>query len=75
MVSLDACEPPNAPENGMIECDFGSDGIARRGETCAVTCNDGFKLKGSGTLKCGRWFGKRKWFGIAVCKESKSYNT
>ena len=42
-----------APENGMINCSLGDDGIATYREyTCTVTCNDGFMLCGDATRMC-----------------------
>jgi len=67
-VLLGACEPLTAPDNGMIECDFGDDGFATKGDTCVFTCEDGFE---GGTIrKCWPWWGRMRWIGHeAVCKE------
>jgi len=39
-----------APENGTINCD----GVPTVGDTCTVTCNDGFMLRGPATRTCQR---------------------
>ncbi|XP_065905188.1 P-selectin-like [Dysidea avara] len=55
------CEPLTAPDNGMIDCSLGGDGVPNEGETCKFSCNDGFELEGSTSRKCrssGNWNGK-----------------
>ena len=57
------CPPLMAPDNGMIDCSLGDDGAATNGDTCTVTCNDGFTLRGDATRTCRinrrgiRWLG------------------
>ena len=49
-----------APANGMINCSLGGDGDINIGETCTVTCNNGYQLTGSDSRTCqndGRWSG------------------
>ena len=44
--------------NGIITCDDGNDGYVDPGDTCTVTCNDGYQ--GSGIRTCqndGTWSG------------------
>ena len=43
-----------APENGMIDCSLGDDGAPNIGDTCTVTCNDRFVLRGDATRTCQR---------------------
>ena len=73
-ILLGACEPLTAPDNGMIECDFGDDGLATKGDSCIFTCDDGFE--GGTTRKCWPWWGRMRWVGHeAVCKEGTVYNS
>jgi len=49
------CPVLTAPDNGMISCT--GNGV---GDTCTVTCDDGFELSGSETRTCqddGSWSG------------------
>ena len=55
------CDPLATPDNGMIDCSLGNDGVPHEGETCKFSCNDGFELEGSTSRKCrrsGKWNGK-----------------
>ena len=48
------------PQNGMISCSLGDDGIPSYGDTCSFTCNTGYELTGSDTRTCqsdGSWSG------------------
>ena len=50
---------PN-PNNGVINCSLGDDGVPSYEDTCRVTCNTGYELTGSDTRTCqsdGRWNG------------------
>ncbi|XP_024135227.1 E-selectin [Oryzias melastigma] len=52
------CPPPEAPENGHINC---SDGPPVFTSQCSITCDEGFTLDGHELLTCGRhgnWTGK-----------------
>ena len=46
------CPTLMPPENGMIDCSLGDDGVPTNGDTCTVTCNDGFMLRGDATRTC-----------------------
>ena len=50
-----------APDNGMIDCSLGDDGVPTNGDTCTVTCNEGFRLRGDATRRYRarqmRWLG------------------
>ena len=50
-----------APDNGMIDCSLGDDGVPTNRDTCTVTCNEGFRLHGDATRRCRarqmRWLG------------------
>ena len=50
-----------APDNGMIDCSLGDDGVPTNGDTCTVTCNDGFRLRGDARRKCQA--GQMRWLG------------
>ena len=59
-----------APENGMIDCSLGDDGVPTDGDTCTVTCNDGFVLRGDATRTCRINRRGRNWSGNeARCEE------
>ena len=49
-----------APNDGMISCSLGGNGIPDSGETCNITCNTGYQLMGSVMRTCqsnGSWSG------------------
>ena len=50
-----------APDNGMVNCSLGDDGVPTDGDTCTVTCNDGFRLRGDATRRCQA--GQMRWLG------------
>ena len=50
-----------APDNGMINCSLGENGVPTNGDTCTVTCNDGFRLRGDATRRCQA--GQMRWLG------------
>ena len=63
------CENLNDPNNGVIDCSLGNDGIPSYEHTCSVTCNTGYELTGSDTRTCqsdGSWNGTN-----AVCRRGK----
>ena len=48
------------PNNGVITCSLGDDGIPSYEDTCSFTCNTGYELTGSDTRTCqsdGNWSG------------------
>ena len=50
----------NNPDNGMINCSLGDDGIPSYEDTCSFTCNVDYELTGSDTRTCqsnGSWSG------------------
>ena len=54
------CPLLTSPNNGGIDCSLGGDGVSNPGETCTVTCNDGYQVMGNGTRTCqndGSWSG------------------
>ena len=55
-----SCSSLNNPNNGMINCSLGDDGILSYEVTCSFTCNTGYELTGSDTRTCqsnGSWSG------------------
>ena len=46
------------PNNGVINCSLGDDGVPSYEDTCSFTCNTGYELTGSDTRTCqsdGSW--------------------
>ena len=57
------------PNNGMITCSLGDDGVPSYEDTCSFTCNTGYELTGSDTRTCqsnGNWNGSD-----AMCQRGK----
>ena len=57
------------PNNGMINCSLGDDGVLSYGDTCSFMCDIGYELTGSGTRTChsnGSWSGS-----VATCSRSE----
>ena len=55
-----SCSSLNNPDNGMINCSLGDDGVPSYEDTCSFTCNTGYELTGSDTGTCqsdGSWSG------------------
>ena len=54
------CSSLSNPNNGMISCSLGDDGVSSFEDTCSFTCNTGYELTGSDTRICqsdGSWTG------------------
>ena len=57
---LVSCSSLSKPNNGMISCSLGDDGVPSHEDTCSFICNTGYKLIGSDTRICqsnGSWSG------------------
>ena len=57
---LVSCQSLDAPDNGMITCSLGDDGVLSYEDTCTYTCNTGYELTNSNTRTCqsdGSWSG------------------
>ena len=52
IVSLVYCPNLTQPDNGMINCSLGDDGVPSYDNTCSFTCNTGYELTGSDTRIC-----------------------
>ena len=54
------CSTLTDPNNRMISCSLGDDGVPSYEDTCSFTCNTGYELTGSDTRTCqsnGSWSG------------------
>jgi len=59
MISV-TCPSLTNPNNGLMTCSLGDDGVPSYETTCSFTCNTGYELIGSNTKTCqsdGRWSG------------------
>ena len=55
-----SCSSLNNPDNGMINCLLGDNGVPSYEDTCNFTCDTGYELTGSDTRTCqgnGSWSG------------------
>ena len=55
-----SCPSLTDPNNGVITCSPGDDGVPSYEYTCSFTCNTGYELTGSDTRTCqsnGSWSG------------------
>ena len=60
------CPSLTNPNNGMINCLLGDNGVPSYEDTCSFTCNTGYELTGSGTRTCQS---DRSWSDIdSVCR-------
>ena len=56
------CSSLANPNNGMISCSLGDDGVYSYEDICNFTCNTGYELTGSDTRTCqsdGSWSGSK----------------
>ena len=54
------CSSLTDPNNGMITCSLGDDGVHSYEDTCSFSCNTGYELTGSDIRSCqsnGIWSG------------------
>ena len=68
-ICLVPCTLLTKPDNGVINCSLGDNGIPSYEDTCSYTCNTGYELTGSDTRTCqsnGSWSGSD-----VVCNEGK----
>ena len=45
ILPLVPCDSLTAPENRMISCSRGDDGVLTVGETCTATCDTGYQVQ------------------------------
>ena len=65
-----SCTSLDGPNNGVINCSLGDDGVPSYEDTCSFTCNTGYELTGSDTRTCqsnGNWSGSN-----TVCRRGNS---
>ena len=63
------CPSLTDPNNGVMTCSLGDDGVPSYKDTCSFTCNTGYELTVSDTRICqsnGSWSGNDD-----VCRRSK----
>ena len=63
------CPTLTDPNNGVMTCSLGDDGVPSYEDTCSFTCNTGYELTGSDTRTCqsnGRWSGSE-----SMCRRGK----
>ena len=66
IVTTVSCPPLTDPNNGVITCSLGDDGVPSYEDTCSFTCNTGYELTGSNTRTCQS---DRSWSGSDdVCR-------
>ena len=63
---LVSCPSLSDPDNGMISCSLGGDGVPSYEDTCTYTCDTGYELTGgSSTRDCQS---DKAWSGSkAIC--------
>ena len=57
---LVSCPQLTDPNNGVINCSVGDDGVPSYEDTCSYTCNTDYQLNGSDVRTCqsdGSWSG------------------
>ena len=55
-----SCPDLHQPDNGMIDCMLGDDGVASYQDTCRFSCSEGYDLSGNTSRMCqynGTWDG------------------
>ena len=67
------CLELSNPNNGMVLCSLGDDGIPSYEDICSFTCNTGYELTGSPQRTCqsdGTWSGSPVSCTIMECPSS-----
>ena len=60
VVNSALCASLNNPDNGVVNCNLGDDGVSSYQDTCSFTYNTGYELTGSESRTCqsdGSWSG------------------
>ena len=68
-----SCSSLTNPDNGIINCSLGDDGVPSYEDTCSFTCNTGYELTGSTERTCqsdGSWSGSPVSCIIMECPSS-----
>ncbi|XP_065884217.1 scavenger receptor cysteine-rich type 1 protein M130-like isoform X2 [Dysidea avara] len=58
------CPALRDPDNGVVTCKVGYDGLPSFQDTCDVTCDTGYVVNGSKTRMC---MGSKTWSGDGTC--------
>ena len=65
-----SCSSLTDPNNGMINCSVGDDGVPSYEDICTFTCNTGYELIGNDNYRTcqsdGSWSGS-----VAMCRRGK----
>ena len=67
------CPLLTEPNNGVMTCSLGDDGVPSYEDTCSFTCNTGYELTGSPQRTCqanGSWSGSPVSCAIMECPSS-----
>ena len=68
-IVTDSCPLLIDPDNGILNCSLGDDGVPSYEDTCSFTCNTGYELTGSDTRTCQS---DGSWSDIeAMCRRGK----
>ena len=73
IILIVSCPSLTNPNNGMINCSLGDDGVPSYEDTCSFTCNTGYELTGSTERTCqsdGSWSGSPVSCIIMECPSS-----
>ena len=68
-----SCPSLNDPNNGVISCSLGDDGVPSYEDICSFTCNTGYELTAGDTRTCqsnGSWSGSSVSCNIMECPSS-----
>ena len=67
-----SCSLLTNPNNGLINCSLGGDGVHSYEDTCSFTCNTGYQLVGTQRIcqSNGRWSGSPVSCIIMECPSS-----
>ena len=71
IILIVSCLPLNNPDDGMINCSLGDDGVPSYEDTCSFSCNTGYELTGSDTRTCqsnGSWSRNETICHRGICK-------
>ena len=77
LLLLARCPMLTAPENGMINCVLGGDGVADPADTCTVTCDDNFMITSGVAMRTcgddGMWSGSDTMCGAGKVSSFNVY--
>ena len=78
MILIVHCSNLTQPNNGVINCSLGDDGVPSYKDTCNFTCNTGYELTGNTSRICrsdGTWssnetfcIGILTWMHMYICR-------